>query len=281
MALATYSKFPHLDDDERLLIPALRARGLAAQPVVWDDPDFDWTQVGVVIIRSTWDYHLRRTEFLNWAALVAAAVPLWNPVPVLRWNTHKTYLRELENRGIAVVPTEWLPAGSGAALDEVMDKWGWKEVVIKPTVSANGYRTLQVAMDQLEAGEAHLRELLRNREVMIQPFMQAVRTEGEHCAVLIKGELTHGLRKTTIFEPSFVDDPASFELSAEEKQLAHDALAAAGFEYLYARVDMVRDEAGRPHVMELELTEPSLYFKDALHAADLLADKIAEILRGN
>ncbi|MFN2525798.1 MAG: RimK family alpha-L-glutamate ligase [Actinomycetota bacterium] len=278
VALATYSKLPSLDDDERLLIPALAARGLSARPVVWDDPKFDWGNVRLVVVRSTWDYHHRRTEFLNWATVVAARVPFWNPPATLRWNTHKTYLRDLENRGIAVVPTEWLPAGSAAALDEVMDKWAWKEVVVKPTVSADGYRTLRVSEENLALGESHLRALVADREVMVQPFMGAVQTEGEHCAVIIAGELTHGLRKMTIFQPGFVDAPTRFELAADEQTLAHDAVAAAGYEYLYARIDLVRDESGRPHVMELEMTEPSLYFKDALHAADRLADRIVQLL---
>ncbi|HEX2240933.1 MAG TPA: hypothetical protein VHJ82_07330 [Actinomycetota bacterium] len=261
------------------MIPALRARGLGAQPVVWDDPNFEWSAVRGVVVRSTWDYHLRRTEFLNWAEVVAAQVPFWNPPATLRWNTHKTYLRDLAEREVAVVPTEWLAVGSGAALDEVMDKWGWKEVVVKPTISADGYRTIRVSEANLEVGEAHLRALLAEREVMVQPFMSEVEKEGEHCAVFIGEELTHGLRKMTIFEPGFVDAPAPFDLAPDEVALAHDAVAASGCDYLYARVDMVRDEAGRPRVMELEMTEPSLYFENALHAADTLADRLASLLR--
>src|SRR4051812_17472154 len=112
VALVTCSTHPQLDEDDRPLLDALRMRGLAAEPVVWDDSNVDWHNVGVAVIRSTWDYHQRLDEFLIWTRVAAAACDLWNPAEVLRWNAHKKYLSELGARGAQVVPTEWLPANA-------------------------------------------------------------------------------------------------------------------------------------------------------------------------
>jgi hypothetical protein len=60
-----------------------------------------------------------------------------NPPELLRWNSHKFYLKELESAGIAIVPTFWLNRGVEANLAELLDWLGWPEAVIKP---AHGFR---------------------------------------------------------------------------------------------------------------------------------------------
>jgi hypothetical protein len=44
---------------------------------------------------------------------------------------------------------------------------------------------------------------------------------------------------------------------------------------LYARVDLLHDEAGTLHLMELELVEPYLFLSLAPHTVQLFADAIA------
>src|SRR5262249_36973490 len=114
IAIATYSGLPESDDDFPALKNALAASGVAAEPGVWGGAGMDWAGYDLVVVRSTWDYTHRLEEFLSWADEVPN---LANPVPVLRWNTDKRYLKELADAGVPVVPTLWnptdLPAGDG------------------------------------------------------------------------------------------------------------------------------------------------------------------------
>ena len=105
VALATCSLLPDLDADERMLIPALAAHGLTAEPRVWDDAGVRWDEFRLVVVRSTWDYAARRDAFLTWAASLPRVL---NPVDVLTWNTDKTYLRTLAASGVPTVPTTWI-----------------------------------------------------------------------------------------------------------------------------------------------------------------------------
>jgi len=149
IALATYTQLPDLDADNALLIPALAERGLRARPVVWNDPSVDWSLPKVTVIRSTWDYHHQRSTFLAWAEGVARLHDLWNPLELLRWNTHKFYLRDLEQQDIPIIPTLWLEQGTRADLAVLMKQHGWPKVIIKPAVSASAYATMLVTVVDL------------------------------------------------------------------------------------------------------------------------------------
>ncbi|HEX3344726.1 MAG TPA: hypothetical protein VHS09_09150, partial [Polyangiaceae bacterium] len=185
---------------------------------------------------------------------------LWNPAGVVRWNAHKSYLLDLEARGVPVVPTCLLRRGDATTLAEVTRARGWSEVVVKPAVSGGSRATIRVATGTLEQGEAHLRTLLAREDVLVQPYFASVEGHGERAVVWIDGEATHAVRK----EPRFLGDPesvsAAVAIDADEADLARRAVAAAPGPLLYARVDVARDAGGSPRVMELELIEPSLFF---------------------
>jgi hypothetical protein len=54
------------------------------------------------------------------------------------WSTFQYLIRSrLEERGVPIVPTAWLAAGSEANLGDVMSSNRWRDVVIKPAVSAS------------------------------------------------------------------------------------------------------------------------------------------------
>ncbi len=90
----------------------------------------------VAVVRTAWDYPGRRDEFVDWAARVSEATSLWNPADVLRWNTHKSYLLELEERGAPVVPTAWLARGDRVSTRRALaPRLGAAQVVIKPAVA--------------------------------------------------------------------------------------------------------------------------------------------------
>jgi hypothetical protein len=272
-ALATAAEFPALDEDGPALLAALANQGVDAEPAVWSDEGVDWSAYDLVVVRSTWDYHLRRDEFLAWASSVARDTRLLNPVDVLAWNTDKTYLRALHEAGLAVVPTQWLSPGDTFAVP-AFD--GSDEYVVKPAVSAGSKDTNRYRCgehDDLAA--VHARELLdAGRTVMVQPYLDAVDTAGETALLYFGDVFNHAIRKgpllTTAMAPVLgaykeeaieVRQPSAAERDTAEGVL--DALVdiapAARGDLLYSRVDLVPGPDGAPVLLELELTEPSMF----------------------
>lgn len=302
IALATCAALPDLHEDDTPLLRALADRGVAAESAVWDDPAVPWADYDLVVIRSTWDYAARHDEFVTWAARVDAATTLANPLPVVAWNTDKHYLRDLDSVGVPVVPTQWLEptrAFSSRALHTRFPAGG--EFVIKPAVSAGSVDTGRyTAMDAGSRGLAigHARRLLADgRAVMVQRYMSSVDTVGERAHVFVGGEYSHSVLKGAMLDGPDVGVAGVYReermspLTASDREVEFSAgvLAAArrffdisadGVELvpdplLYARVDLVTNDAGEPVLMELELVEPSLFTALAAGALDRFADAIA------
>lgn len=269
--LATCAEVPDGDDDDRLGADALRGAGLDVGFAVWDDPAVDWAAPDLVVVRSTWDYARRHADFLRWAR----AVPrLANSADVLAWNTDKRYLAGLAGAGLPVVPTSWYEPG-----DPVPPPAG--PVVVKPTVSAGSRDTRR--HDDPVAAQAHAGDLLAaGRPVMLQPYLDAVDTAGETGLVYLAGTYSHAFGKAALlgadsaatdalFAPEEITErePGDAELRVGEQAL--DAVAAQGVsvrsDLLYARVDLVPDTDGAPLLLELELTEPSLFLSTGGEAA--------------
>ena len=141
VAIVTCREMPEPDPDEEVLQHALSAAGLAPALVAWDDPAVDWQRWDLAVLRSPWNYIDHLDAFLSWAEQTAARTRLLNPVEVVRWNTHKGYLRDLADQGVPVVPTAWIGVGEKIGLAEVMATQGWADVVAKPVVGAGSFLT--------------------------------------------------------------------------------------------------------------------------------------------
>lgn len=277
VALVTYRALPDLDPDDRPLRDALAARGHAPEAVVWDDTAVEWSSFDVALLRSTWDYFHRRDEFLAWAERADAATRLLNPLALVRWNSHKGYLVELARRGAPVIPTEIAPSGTSLDVAARMAERGWSRAVLKPAVSADAFGTVLVDGSNLEAAQAHADALLPGRDMMLQPYFRSVEEPGERCLVHIGGAYSHAVRKTSHFLGGRHVGPEgrAVDASPDELAVAEQALALAGAERaLYARVDLARDDAGQPCLMELELVEPTLFFTTRDGAADRMVSAL-------
>jgi hypothetical protein len=277
VALASCRVLPEHDPDEAPLLGALRAAGLRAEVLGWDDPAADFSSARLTLLRATWNYTERPEQFAGWLTQTAAASALWNPLPVVRWNMHKGYLLDLARAGVPVTPTHLVPRGSAERLADVAAARGWSEVVVKPAISAGSRRTLRVgaATDQ---GEAHLRALAGREDALVQPYLPAVEGYGERALVFIDGELTHAVRKGPRFAGQAESITGPFEVSADEAVLARAVLAAAPAPVLYARVDVAPGPDGRPILMELELIEPSLFFARGPRALERLVKAVGKRL---
>jgi glutathione synthase/RimK-type ligase-like ATP-grasp enzyme len=259
VALATCKILPEPDPDEAPLLEALAAADIDAQTLAWDDPEADFSSATLTILRSTWNYPWYANSFREWTRKTASVTTLINPLSVVQWNLHKRYLLELADRGIPVAPTALLQPPGPRALADVLSQRGWHDVVIKPAVSAGSYRTMRCTPDNRDAGQAHLDLLMNDGEVLIQPYLHSVDDHGERALVWIDGKFTHAVRKNPrLSGQDEAVDPT--DLLEAEVDLARRTLATIDGPLLYARVDVARDSAGQPVVMELELIEPSLFF---------------------
>lgn len=270
VALGTAAEFPDLDEDGAVLINACAQHGIEARPAVWTDETVDWSTYDLVVVRCTWDYHLRHAEFLDWARRVSAVTTLANSADVLAWNTDKTYLRTLQQAGLPVVPTDWLEPGDAFVVQEV------GEYVVKPAVSAGSRDTNRYrAGDHDEVAAAHATALLAaGRTVMVQPYLAKVDTDGETALFFFGGDFSHAVRKGPLLTPAMElvsgaykeetiepREPSVAEREAADRVL--DSLAqlapASREQMVYARVDLVPGPDGSPVLLELELTEPSMF----------------------
>lgn len=277
VALVTYRDLPALSSDDQLLLDALCNRGIEAIPAVWDDASVDWALIDVCVLRSTWDYHLRQDEFIAWVRRVTPLTAIWNGAEAIEWNSHKSYLRDLSDRGVPIVPTTWIEQGTPADLRTLITLREWDRVVIKPAVSASAHETILVGRADVEEGQQHLDRLLPTRDMLVQPFLPSVEEYGERSLIYINGELTHAVSRPPVLgnsasrgEPNTLVEPASDEL-----ELTRRTLQAATFPTLYARIDIVRDTHDKACLMELELIEPSLWLSLAPQAVDRFVQAIS------
>jgi hypothetical protein len=282
IAIVTSEVGMHADRDLRLIVEALRADGSTAEPVAWDAEAVAWDRFDLVVIRSTWDYAERLSEFLAWADTTARLTRLWNPAPVVRWNSDKRYLLDIAEHGVAVVPTRFIEPGG--RYSEV-DFHGAGGVVVKPAISAGALDTARYEPGQHADAVRHARTLLdQDRVVMVQPYLRLVE-EGERALVFFSGTFSHAILKGPVLtEPGVIDnfrmphpDVASHRPTDEEIDTALAALAAVPWPSspLFARVDLALDETRKPVVMELELIEPNLFLGDHPRGLEWFVDAVA------
>ena len=268
VALATCAELPDGAPYDAPLLAALHAAGLTCTWADWDDNTFEWSSAACVLVRSPRGYYLRADQFVDWAQRVAATTTLWNPAPLIRWNHDKRYLLALANTGIPIVPTTWCDGGLTTDLAALLDAQGWTDAVVKPVVSAGAWNTRRVHRDALRDAP------LPDRPMMVQPYLASVEDHGERCYVFFNDGLhsdadpfSHVVRKNTPLEPFDVVAEAATSVD-DELALARRVIARIRGDWLYARVDTMRDADGTPLLGELELMEPNLFFTTAPGSAE-------------
>lgn len=290
IAFATYAADPEIQPDDIALAEALLRRGAIAVSQVWDDPEADWTAFDAIVLRSTWDYFVKAERFRDWLeAREREGTRILNPLAAVRWNMDKRYLRDLEGRGVAIVPTHWVNHGERADLPAILWDNGWDEVVVKPAISGAAHETWRATRELASAGNARIRALAASGAVLVQPFLPEIERDGEWSMLFFGGRFSHAARKRPRAGDFRVQSQFGGVYSAEQPpKIAIDAahwvvstaLELTGLtpaELPYARVDgcMVR---GRFLLMELEIIEPSLFFAQSPVAASRCAASILDAL---
>jgi glutathione synthase/RimK-type ligase-like ATP-grasp enzyme len=289
IALVTWSGLPEGAESERLLLPHLAARGADAEFVIWRDAARDFSRFDLVILRTCWDYHLRVAEFIEWLRHAASAAPVLNALETVLWNHNKFYLQELEAQGIRIAPTVFFsgretvsPAGI-TALD-----WarilGWKQIVVKPAVSATAHNTWLIDGAFLPT-EAELTQRMQSGPFLVQQFIPEIQTQGEISFIYIDGHYSHAVLKRPAAGDFRVqrDFGGSAEPFFPGPELLDQANEIAGAvpqvrDSLYCRIDAV-EKSGKLVLMELELIEPELFLGLAEGAAEKFAEAIISRMR--
>jgi hypothetical protein len=269
--LVSCAELPSGDGDDDAVLPALSSLGFEVSWAPWDS-GYDFASADAVILRATWDYPARRPEFLSWCESVPS---LFNSAAVVRWNTDKSYLVELLDAGVAVVPTELVEPGAAA-------RFPASEFVVKPSVGVGSRGAARFAGGA--DASAHVAALhAEGHPALIQPYQSSVDTSGELALVYLGGMYSHAFAKGAMLGSAtdssglyLAETLGKAEPPSDAVALAEDVLDAASAllgilraELLYARVDLVRGDDGKPLLLELELTEPSLGFRQTDPAAAL------------
>jgi glutathione synthase/RimK-type ligase-like ATP-grasp enzyme len=288
------------DKESNILSKAIENRGIETRLVAWNDPEVDWGESSLSIIRTPHDYFLNVPDFLEWTRRAEEHTTLWNPSGVIEWNSSKRYLVRLQEAGVPVPPTILAEYGSDVKLDILLKDTDWDEIIIKPAVSVGAWGAGRYERGDLEA-ERQFEDVLRNGythvhtrdgklynlspgDVILQQFIPEIMTRGEASLVYFGGEFSHAVKKMPADGEFRVHDVYGghvlrHEASEEERSVAEMGLEALGAETQYARIDTVLSEDG-PLIIEMELIEPRLFFEYYPDTVESYADHVEGYIRG-
>ena len=283
VAFATCRQLPSIKSDEKSVATMLGQQGVDIESVFWDNPNVQWKDFDVVVIRTCWDYQLRAVEFLGWVNETSQkGVQFWNSPQILQWNSNKWYLKELEARGVQIIPTEWIRRGSSVKLDQILSARQWSDAVIKPTISASAYQTWRTALETATCDQIRLEQMVTQSDVMVQPFMPEISTKGEWSLIFFQGQFSHAVVKKPQSGDFRVqaDYGGSFQGSKPSNSLIEQAKSIVDKvddRLLYARVDGIEVD-GMFFLMELELLEPNLFLDVQQQACQRFAEAILSFI---
>ncbi len=236
---------------------AFEPKGAQVDDITWDDSDADWKTYDAAIIGTTWDYWDRHEEFLKTLHIIANSTRLFNSTAMVRWNSHKSYLRDLGAKDVKLIATLWLEDANAEAAAAAFDALDTDDVVFKRQIGASAR-----GQHRIRRGDPIP---VMSEPMMAQPFLHAIQSEGEFSFIFVDGVFSHALIKRAAegdyrIQSEYGGRELAITPSPEDIATATSALSEApGETPLYARVDMLRGEDGDLLLMELELVEPFLY----------------------
>jgi len=253
--------------DDKLTISHLHDAGWTVEMASWRK-DYNWSQFDVVVIRTTWDYQNDPDTFLSvLESIDSSGTRLENSLELVRWNMQKTYLRDIASKGTYIAPTLWQKQGVDTKkIESFFNQLDIEEIIIKPIIGASAGHAFRLHQSQSNAKLPALEKIFERRAYMVQPFLPNIIKEGEFSLIYFEGVLSHTLLKTPKMNDFRVQEEHGGDIrpAIAEPELLHigqhviDSLPQVP---LYARADFVRTEQNTFALMELELIEPSLYFR--------------------
>ena len=253
--------------DYSLGIPPMEKLGWQIELVSWRDTDTDWNAFNLVYICTPWDYPSDLNAFMTLLeAIDRSTAILVNDISLVKWTLSKTYLRDLDERGVNIVPSLWCDDFDANELPGYFSAFAVNRIIIKPVVSTNATDTFLLQNPVSHETVRLLGQKFLRRGFVVQPFIENVRSEGEFSLFFLGGHYSHAILKTPRAGDFRVQeehgaDIVSVEPEAALLQAASDDLGKVTPLPVYGRSDYVRGPDGRFLLMEMEIIEPSLYLR--------------------
>ncbi|MEZ4858381.1 MAG: hypothetical protein R2781_06180 [Flavobacteriaceae bacterium] len=266
-----------------LLKEALEAKGMTVERTFWDDPNYDWGNTKAVVFRTIWDYFERFDKFWPWLETMKDKTILINPFSLIEWNIDKHYLKDLEEKGIAIVPTYFVDKGKHQSLQKVSDVMGWKDIVIKPAISGAAFHTYKIFEHEISENEAFFKQLVSERDMLVQEYQETITIMGEASLMVFNGKYTHAILKKAKAGDFRVQDDFGgtvhpYTPSKEEIAFAEKVFSVCNPVPAYGRADIIWDALGNIYLSELEIVEPELWVRNNPASAKSFAEGIIQFL---
>jgi len=270
-------------DEDSLVKTALKNNGLKVERISWDTKEFDWSTTKFILFRSTWDYSDRFDEFSLWLNHVSQKTKLLNSENIIRWNMDKHYLADLQLKGVHIIPTVYIEKGAKTTLKDIHEKTNWITTILKPCVSGAARHTYKLDYENIEDHESIFQKLIAVEAMMLQPFQNSIIEKGEVSLIVINGKYTHAVLKVAKKGDFRVQDDwggtvYTYTPNKEEIKFAENAVKACIEFPIYARADITTDNDGKLAIVELELIEPELWFRNNIQAVNLLAEGVNQLI---
>ncbi len=251
-------------DEDKLLSEILTELGVSHEIQAWSDPNVDWSSFSLLLIKSTWDYFDFYPEFLLWIEKIKAlGIPVLNDLDIVRWNSSKDYLLEIESQGFPTIAGMMLEKGSKPTLDQIQKKVNSDTIVVKPLVNGGAKNTLRIPVSEWSNFEEKVTELVKEEAFLAQPYVKEVSEVGEYSLIFFNQQFSHAVLKTPAksdFRVQHYYGGTIQEIQPDSSLLepAQKLIDTFGKGTLYGRVDGVLID-GVFYLMELELIEPYLF----------------------
>ena len=269
--------------EEQLLKAALEKQGLSVEITYWDNPTYNWSGTKAVIFRTIWDYFERFDEFWKWLQELNTQTKLINSFDLIKWNIDKHYLKDLSNWGIETVPTYFADKGCNIKLHEIAKTNQWKNLVIKPAISASAFKTYKILANEIQGNEKSFNSLVQERDMLVQPYFETITKLGEASLMVFDGKFTHAILKKAQpgdfrVQDDFGGTVNNYMPTKAEINFAEKVFEVCKTKPIYGRVDIVWDNDKNFYLSELEIIEPELWIRNYPKCAERIAKAVKKIL---
>ena len=269
--------------EQELLKSAFEAQGLKVDITYWDNPTYEWQETKSVLFRTIWDYFERFNEFWEWLEQVKTKTRLINSYELIKWNIDKHYLKDISSWGIETVPTYFADKGCNMKLHEIAKRNQWKDLVIKPAISASAFKTYKILANEIQANEKLFNSLVQERNMLVQPYFETITQLGEASLMVFDGKFTHAILKKAQpgdfrVQDDFGGTVHNYIPTKAEINFAEKVFETCKTKPVYGRVDIVWDNDKNFYLSELEIIEPELWIRNYPKCAERIAVAVDKIL---
>ena len=269
--------------EQELLKSAFEAQGLKVDITYWDNPTYEWQETKSVLFRTIWDYFERFNEFWEWLEQVKTKTRLINSYELIKWNIDKHYLKDISSWGIETVPTYFADKGCNMKLHEIAKRNQWKDLVIKPAISASAFKTYKILANEIQVNEKLFNSLVQERNMLVQPYFETITQLGEASLMVFDGKFTHAILKKAQpgdfrVQDDFGGTVHNYIPTKAEINFAEKVFETCNTKPVYGRVDIVWDNDKNFYLSELEIIEPELWIRNYPKCAERIAEAVDKIL---